>query len=198
MQVGEVAQLRRYLPAQLVLIEVQLYDATVVVSADVVPPIERLVAQPVLVSIPVRAVRGVVEGDKRFPLRSGWCLCKRGRGLVRAGRGRGRGRSLVRGGCGCGRGCGRAGGGRWRGCSLGRWRSPVRGGRGCGRGVAAPETAVGEAVALVVGEVPSGANLAAGASEPQARSRSGSGTRRISARANLGKNPIRSNIFVPP
>ena len=47
-QVGEAAQLRRYLPAQLVAVEDQRYNAPVVVGGDTVPFADGSVAQPVV------------------------------------------------------------------------------------------------------------------------------------------------------
>ena len=79
-QVGEIAQFRRYLPAQLVPVEPQYGDAAVVVSGDAWPLANRHVAQPVIVSYPIRAAGGVIEGDQRFPVRFGRGLHQRGSG----------------------------------------------------------------------------------------------------------------------
>ena len=59
-------------------------DAAVVVSGDAFPLANRHVAQPVIVSFPIRAAGGVVEGDQRLPFRFG-------RGLRHWGRAVGRG-----------------------------------------------------------------------------------------------------------
>ena len=104
-RLGEVvraAQLRRYLPAQLVLTEGQCGNAVVVVSGDAEPLAYRRVAEPVIVANPIRAVGGVVKRHKCSPVlsqRGGWC----GSGCCRrngSGRGRRHGRRR-----GCGRRC---------------------------------------------------------------------------------------------
>ena len=70
-QVGEAAQLRRQLPDQDVAGEAQLYNAPVVVGGDAVPFTEGRVAQPVVLEPPVRTARCVVEGNQGFPVRFG-------------------------------------------------------------------------------------------------------------------------------
>ena len=50
-------------------------DAAVVISGDAFPLANRHVAQPVIVSFPIRTAGGVVEGDQRLPFRFGRGLC---------------------------------------------------------------------------------------------------------------------------
>ena len=70
-KVGEAAQLRRYLAAQAVAAEIQPWNAPVAVGGDALPFAEGSVAQPVVVSNPVLTVRCVVEGNQGFPVRFG-------------------------------------------------------------------------------------------------------------------------------
>ncbi len=71
MRPGEAAQLRRYLPAQVVAAEGQLCKAPVFVGDNAVPFAEGEVAQPVRTVTPVLTVRSVVEGNQGFPVRFG-------------------------------------------------------------------------------------------------------------------------------
>ena len=87
-QVGEAAQLRRYLPAQVAVVEPQRCNAPVVVGGDAVPFAEGSVAQPVVACRPVLTVRCVVEGNQGFPVRFGGGRPNGGqRRLVAVGRG---------------------------------------------------------------------------------------------------------------
>ena len=67
MQVGEIAQLCRYLPAQLVSTEVEVTDPASAVSADAVPLVDRLLTQPVGIVVPSLAAHGVVKGNQGGP-----------------------------------------------------------------------------------------------------------------------------------
>ena len=100
-QTGQVAQLPRYLPAQLFLAEEHSGDATVV-SGDTEPLADRRVSQPLIVANPIRAAGGVIEGDQRFPFRFARGLRQRGVAVdvgvgatVATGVGNGSARSVV-------------------------------------------------------------------------------------------------------
>ena len=64
-QIGEVAQLRRYLPAQAHVLQNQPYDAAIVVGSYTFPFSDRSVRQPVFIfaHVPEPAVRGVEKGN---------------------------------------------------------------------------------------------------------------------------------------
>ena len=67
-QVGEVAQFRRYRPAQLVVAEAQISNAPVGVSANALPLSQRLVTQPVSVVLPTASIGGVVQSRQSGPV----------------------------------------------------------------------------------------------------------------------------------
>ena len=68
-QVGEVAQLRRFLPARVVVEEAQLSNTPSFGRSDVVPFANGPVAQPVRVVIPVCVTRALIQSDQYSPVR---------------------------------------------------------------------------------------------------------------------------------
>lgn len=76
----EVPQLPRYPHAEPIGGEVQFNDAAIVVVGDPMPFANWLVAQPVIIVIPIGPAGGVVEGGQRFPVFFRRSLRQRGPG----------------------------------------------------------------------------------------------------------------------
>ena len=79
------AQLRWYLPEQVVVFEFQLCNVPVVVGGDAPPVAQGSVSQPVGAVPPVQTIRCIVEGNQGFPVRFGGAG-GRGRTAVRSRR----------------------------------------------------------------------------------------------------------------
>ena len=64
----EVSQFRRNGAPKIVEVKTQYGHASATVGLNSAPMVKWLVAQPIMVVVPIRAIRGVVESNQRVPI----------------------------------------------------------------------------------------------------------------------------------